>query len=208
MGLGVAVGLALLGVTTLAVGAPCEDLVRVGRSAEAGGDPDHALRAYTDAVALDPTCREAYLRLGAIRESRNDLREADRVYSVALQHVAGSRELLLRRAAVLLALGREEGLVGLRALAESDDEDDEAVRVALDALHRLDDWFVAHDYVAARLGAWRRISVLADRRGDAPLSERARTMVRALSLVVADADPVTVPSGGSGLRRLIAKKNR
>ena len=187
----------------------CDDLVRVGRSMEASGDPDRALRAYNDALSLEPTCRDAYLRLGAIREARHDYREAERVYSTAIDHVPAAREPILRRAAVRLLMGLElEGLAELRALGEAEPEDEGALRVAVDALRRLDDWFSAHDQVAARLGVWRRVLVLADRSGDGPLLAQARTMSRALTLVVGPADPVTQPNGAGGLRFVIARSAR
>lgn len=196
-------------IASVARAGTCDDLVRAGRSMEASGDPDRALRAYNDAIGLDPTCRDAYLRLGAIREARRDYREAERVYSTAIDHVPAAREPVLRRAAVRLLLGLEaEGLAELRALGEAEPEDEPALRVAVDALRRLDDWFAAHDQIAARLGIWRRLLVLADRSADGPLLAQARTMSRALALVVGPADPVTKPSGPVGLRLVIARSAR
>lgn len=193
-------------VTGRAHAGTCDDLVRAGRSMEASGDPDRALRAYNDAIGLDPTCRDAYLRLGAIREARHDYREAERVYSTAIDHVPTGREAFLRRAAVRLLLGREaEGLAELRALGEAEPEDEAAVRVAIDALRRLDDWFAAHDQVAARLGVWRRMLALG---GDGPLGAQAKTMIRALAIVVGPGDPVTQPNGARGLRLVIARAGR
>lgn len=176
---------------------------------EASGDPDRALRAYNDAIGLDSTCGDAYLRLGAIREGRRDYREAERVYSLATEHVPTLREAYVRRAAVRLLLGREaEGVAELRALSEVDPETDEATHAAVDALRKLDEWFVAHDFVAARLGVWRRMGVLAVRIGDSTLASKAHSMTRALTLVVGAGDPVTSPSSRVGLRLLIAHASR
>lgn len=176
---------------------------------EASGDADRALRAYNDAIGLDPTCHDAYLRLGAIREARHDYREAERVYSIAIEHVPTARDAFFRRAAVRLLLGRDdEALAELRYLGETDPSDEAGLRVALDALHRLDEWFTTRDLAPARLGVWRRIAVLSERGGDASASNQARAMVRALALVVGPGDPVTQPNGARGLRPLIARAAR
>ncbi len=206
--LALAAFLAVVGASRAASAGTCEDLVRAGRSMEAGGDPDRALRAYNDAIGLDPTCHDAWVRLGAIREARHDYREAERVYSLAIEHLPSARDVYVRRASVRLLLGREdEGLTELRLLGETDPADDAGLRAALDALHRLDDFFAAHDQVPARLGIWRRIVSLLERGQDPRLGE-ARGMVRALALVVGPTDPVANPDGARGLRPLIARAAR
>lgn len=197
--------LAVVGVARFARASTCDDLVRAGRSMEASGDPDRALRAYNDAIGLDPTCHDAYLRLGAIRESRRDYREAERVYSLAIEHLPAARDAYVRRASVRLLLGREEeGLGELRLLGETDPTDDAGLHAALDALHRLDDWFAARDQIPARLGVWRRIAFLLEKGQDPRLAD-ARAMVRALALVVGPSDPVTNANGARGLRPLVAR---
>jgi tetratricopeptide (TPR) repeat protein len=201
--------LAGTGVARVAFAGSCDDLVRAGRSMEATGDADRALRAYNDAIGLDPTCRDAYLRLGAIREARHDFREAERVYSIAIDHVPTSREAFFRRAAVRLILGRdEEAIAELRYLGEAEPADEAALKVALDSLRRLDEYFTAHDLVPARLGVWRRMAVLTEHGPDAAAATQARSMVRALSLVVGPADPVANPNAARGLRPLIARSAR
>src|SRR4051812_20756901 len=76
------------------------ELVRMARAHEVAKEDDLALRRYMEAIALDPTCEEAYLGLGALRARRGDLREADTVYSLALEHVPALREARTKRAYV------------------------------------------------------------------------------------------------------------
>src|SRR5512135_1397664 len=97
------------------------ELVRIAQAHEAAHEDDLASRRYMEALALDPTCDEAYLGLGALRARRGDLREADRVYSVALEHMPQLRAARTQRAYVRRAMGyREEAIGDLLAGAEDD----------------------------------------------------------------------------------------
>src|SRR5688500_15335955 len=99
------------------------ELVRIARSHEQAREEDIAIRRYMEALSLDPTCDEAYLGLGALRARRGDLREAERVYSVALEHVPQLRAVRRARAHVRRALGlRMEAVEDL--LTASGGEDD------------------------------------------------------------------------------------
>src|SRR5207253_10180861 len=82
------------------------ELVKIARAHESARQEELALRRYMEALTLDPTCEEAYLGLGSLRTRRGDLREAERVYSVALEHVPQLRAARTARAWVRLALGR------------------------------------------------------------------------------------------------------
>ena len=177
------------------------ELVREAHDLERAHQDEKALRRYTDALTLDPTLGDAYLGLAELRARRGDLREAERVYSVALAHVPDLRAALSGRAHTRWALGQ-------RADAEADL--DEYVEKAEDAaaLRELAGWYGEDGRVPAQLAAWRRAARLAARAGDPALAREARTMVLALQIVLGSADPVTA-GDGSDVRRgmaLAAKK--
>src|SRR5262245_19998769 len=97
------------------------ELVRLARVHERAREEDLALRRYTEALALDPTCEEAYLGLGSLRARRGDLHEAERVYSVALERLPQLRAARTARAYLRRALGaREDAVDDLLAAADDD----------------------------------------------------------------------------------------
>ncbi|MBX3263232.1 MAG: tetratricopeptide repeat protein [Labilithrix sp.] len=175
------------------------ELVRSARALEAAQQDDLALRRYMDALSLDPTCEEAYLGLGSLRARRGDLRESERVYSVALEHLPGLREARLARAHVRRALGaRSEAVDDLLTGAEDD----------VAALRVLAAWHGEDGLTPAQLSVWRRIAARAAAIEDAPLMREARTMIRALVILVGTADPAASPPDESsardgGLRRTV-----
>src|SRR6187402_2513025 len=81
------------------------ELVRIARAHELAHEDDIALRRYTEALSLDPTCEEAYLGLGDLRARRGDLREAERVYTALLDHFPQNRTARVARAQLRRALG-------------------------------------------------------------------------------------------------------
>ena len=187
----------------------CDELVRSARAQEASGEVDRALRLYTDAITLDPTCSSAYLGLGALRERSLDLREADRVYSVALEHVPTLTDAHARRAGVRFRLGlREDAVAELRAIVDAPPGDDASGRSAAAALRQLATWYSEERQLPAQLACWRRLLALAERLADEALTKEARTMVRALQMLVGAADPVTQPVGPTPLRTLVARAAR
>ncbi len=162
------------------------ELVRMAHAHESANEEEVAVRRYMEALALDGTCEEAYLGLGALRARRGDLREAERVYSVALEHMPRLRPALAARARVRRAMGlRREAVADLFASAE-----DEAA-----ALKTLATWHGEDGQLPAQLAVWRRLALLAETAGDPALAREARTMVRALVLLVGPADPAAAPPG-------------
>ncbi len=169
------------------------ELVRVARAHEQAHEDDRALRRYMEALALDPTCEAAYLGLGELRARTGDLREAERVYSVALAHVPGLAAARVRRAYVRRALGAKE--LAFQDLAATTDDDPSALRV-------LAGWYGEDGQTPAQLAVWRRLLAHAEQDEDAALVRQARAMVRALVILVGPADPVAAPADARGLRRL------
>lgn len=171
------------------------ELVRIARAYEQARNEELALRRYMEALELDPTCEEAYLGLGSLRARRGDLREADRVYSVAISHRPDMRAAYRSRAYVRRALG-------LRELAAQDllfgSEDD------LAALRTLATWHGEDGQIPAALAVWRHIGVVAETTHDLVAQREAQTTVRALVLLVGPADPAAAPSDDAGPRHLIA----
>jgi tetratricopeptide (TPR) repeat protein len=175
------------------------ELVKVARAHEIAHEDDLAIRSYMDALALDPTCDEAYLGLGSLRARRGDLREAERVYSVALEHLPSLRAARTARAYVRRALGmRAEAVEDLLAGVE---EDPSALRV-------LAGWHGEDGQTPAQLAVWRRIAARADALADPVLREEAKRMVRALVILVGPADPAAAPPDVHGLRKVAASVAR
>ncbi len=179
------------------------ELLRQAREHESAHQDDVAARRYTEALGLDPTCEEAYLGLGQLRARAGDAREAERVYSVALEHAPQLRAALAGRARARHALGaRDLAELDLEAyLATAGEPED------LEALRELAHWYGEDGRTAARLAVWRRVLALANRSGDAlvPAAREARTMVRALQILLGPADPVVAPPDASdAARRAIA----
>ena len=186
------------GVDRAAQTASATELLREAREHEARQDDFVALRRYTDAIALDPLLGDAYLGLGALRLRRGDPREAVRVYDVALSHLPALARALVGRAEANWALGfRPEAEADLETYARSAEDPG--------ALRKLAGWYAQESQTPAELAIWRRIHSLAEAAGDGALEHEARTMVRALQIVVGGADPVSRPTQPDPVRRGIAR---
>jgi tetratricopeptide (TPR) repeat protein len=181
---GAVVALIVLGSSASASASSALELVRNARALEQAHEEDLALRRYMEALALDPTCEEAYLGLGSLRARRGDAREAERVYSMALEHLPGLRAARLARAHVRRSLGANvEAAEDLLTGAEDD----------VAALRILASWYAEDGLRPAQLSIWRRIAVRAEGLHDSALLHEARTMVRALVILVGTADPASSP---------------
>ena len=183
----------------LALAAPASastalDLVQIAKGYEASHQEEIALRRYMDALDLDPLCAEAYLGLGSLRARRGDLREAERVYTVALEHIPGLREARLARALVRRGQGATDEAID--DLLGSSDE--------LLALRTIASWYGEDGKTPAQLAIWRKILVRAESQQLPALVKEARTMVRALVILVGPADPAAAPSDERALRRTLA----
>ena len=175
----------MLATATPASASSALELVRIARAHETAHEEDLALRRYNEALSLDPTCDEAYLGLARLRARRGDLREAERVYNVALEHLPGLRAARLGRAYVRRALGaRAEAIDDLLTGAEDDPA----------ALRVLAGWYGEEGQTPAQLAVWRRIVGRAEATQDAALLHEARTTVRALVILVGPADPAAAPA--------------
>jgi tetratricopeptide (TPR) repeat protein len=172
-----------------------DELVREARAHEAAHEEDLALKRYTEAVALDAACAECYLGLGALRAQLGDLREAERVFSVALAHVPAEYQVLYARARVRRLLGwRDDAAQDLEAYVSKESS-------PIPALRELAGWYAADGKAPAQLAVWRRILILA---GDPATAGVARTTVRALQILIGPVDPVVGPLEPSGTRRAFA----
>lgn len=188
--------IALLAITAKASASSALELVRIARSHEQAHQEELALRRYNEALSLDPTCEEAYLGLGSLRARRGDLREAERVYSVALEHFPQNRQARVARAYVRRALGFN--VDAIQDLLAGMEEDTGALRI-------LASWYGEDGQTPAQLSVWRRIATRAEHTNDATLLHEARTMVRALVILVGTADPAAAPADDrAGLRRMLS----
>lgn len=180
----VAALVALLLANGDAHGSSAHELVRIAHAHEQAHQDELALRRYTEALSLDPTCEEAYLGLGSLRARRGDLREAERVYSVALEHFPQLRPARVARAYVRRALGAHDEAV--HDLLTGMEDDTATLRI-------LASWYGQDGQTPAQLAVWRRIVARAEASHDATLLHEARTMVRALVILVGTADPAASP---------------
>lgn len=183
----------------------CDELVRSAKAHETAGENDVALRVYNDAVRLDATCAAAWLGLGNLRARTGDAAEAERVFDAALAHVPSFPEAIAGRARSRWRLGRgSEAEEDMRQFVDRSAPNDP--HAALAGLVELAGWYAAMNRPPAQLACWRRISSLAHGVDDA-LEARAKTTVRALSIVVGEADPVTHPPRRDLLRSVAALRN-
>jgi tetratricopeptide (TPR) repeat protein len=180
-----------------ALAATADELVRIAHAYEASHQEELAIRRYTEAISLDPTQEDAYMGLAALRAKRGDAREAERVLSMALEHVPSLKEALAARARVRRAVGDHEG-------AYADMEAFAAPRDDIASLRELAGWYGADGRLPAQLAVWRRILTTALKSGDAALTREARTMVRALQIMLSPVDPVVAPLDANDSRRSIA----
>jgi tetratricopeptide (TPR) repeat protein len=195
----------LVALARQASASSCDDLVRSAKAHEAAGDSDVALRVYNDAVRLDPTCAAAWLGLGNLRAKTGDAAEAERVFDAALAHVPSLPEAIAGRARSRWRLGRgSEAEDDMKEFVERSVPNDP--HAALAGLVELASWYAAMNRPPAQLACWRRIAALAHAVDDA-LEARAKTTVRALAIVVGDADPVTRPSRRDLLRTVAALRS-
>jgi len=196
-GLGVA---RVLGSAPAAASSATE-LVREARQHEAAREDDVAARRYTEALALDPTCDEAYLGLGALRLRLGDAKEAERVFSTALSHVPDLRAAQVGRARARRAQG---------ALSAADIDLEDVTRTDSDGtiLRELATWYAAEGNTLAELSVWRRLRALAERHpGEPAILSEARLTVRALEILIGSLDPVAAP-GRSAVRRGMSRMDR
>ncbi|WP_394849398.1 tetratricopeptide repeat protein [Pendulispora brunnea] len=175
-----------------------EELVREAQAQEAAAEEQKALRLYTEALGIDPTCRDAYLGLAALRLRLGDAREAERVYSMSLEHVPDLHAALLGRARARRTIGKSpEAAVDLEAYASKEDNPR--------ALRELARWYGEDGRLLAQLAVWRRLYILASTREDNALATEAKTMIRALQIMVHPMDPVTAPPAPAQMRTTIAR---
>ncbi|WP_148313869.1 tetratricopeptide repeat protein [Sorangium cellulosum] len=179
--------------------AQAAELTRQAEVRAAAGEADVALSRYLEAVRFDATYGPAYLGLGALYERAGDPSEAERTYTVALDHVRGFVEGYRARAALRAREGRrDEAIADLEAAVALRGDD-------AGLLQELAAAYVAAGALPAALGVARRLSALAAQAGDPAREAAARTQARALSVLVGEADPVRAGGADRGpVRRALA----
>jgi tetratricopeptide (TPR) repeat protein len=174
-----------------------DELVRQGKLHEACDEADSALRSYTDALALDPTSGDAYLGLGSVRLRLGQAREAERVYSTALEHIPTLTAALAGRAHARRALGA-------RDLADRDLADYATMTKSVASWRELAKWFGEEGRLTAELSVWRGLRDFADSHSDAALAATARVEIRALVVLAKPIDPAAYPATDDLTRRTLA----
>ena len=171
------------------------EMTRQGLEHAGLGDSAVGARRLLEAISFDPTYAPAYLALGRLHEASGDFAEAERAYSMGIDHVGRWAEGLRARAKLRAKLGRPlEALADLASAAELDPND-----AAL--LLELEEAYVGQRVLVAALAVARRREVLAGKQGDARAATDARVRVRALALLIGEVDPVIAGARERGFVR-------
>ena len=161
------------------------ELTRQGLEHAREGNEALATRRFAEAAVLDPSYGPAYLELARARERAGDLAEAVRVYDVAVSRVPHFVAAYRARAAVERRLGWvERELTSLYAAARLT-EDSEVLR---DIANR----YAENNAWPAALATWRRILSIEVDNADLRAIREASVHIRALVVLCAELDPVSV----------------
>ena len=175
-----------------------DELVRQARTHEASHEDDVAVRRYTEALSLDPLNTDAWIGLGDLRMRLGDPLEAERVYGAALARVPALAIARRRRANARWALHRH-------AEAEADLFEYASASGDASAYRQLADWLGSDGRAPGQLAIWRHILAAAIVADDAAGLQDAERMVRALVVLVGEADPASSPLDGDETRRGLAR---
>jgi tetratricopeptide (TPR) repeat protein len=175
------------------------ELTRQGQQYAARGEAETATRRYLDAIGFDPTYGPAYLALGALHEGAGDPKEAERAYSIGIEHVVGFADAHLCRARLRARQSRKpEAIADFEAAAAQRPDD-------LDILRELALAYITVRALPAALAVTRRIIDVSGRKRDARAGAEAQVRLRALSLLVGAIDPVAAGIAGRGpVRRALS----
>jgi tetratricopeptide (TPR) repeat protein len=153
-------------------------------AAQAASQPEAAARLYLDAIQIDGSYGAAYLGLGALREQSGDAREAEQVYSEAIEHLPGFWEARQARAKLRRRLQR-------RAEARADLGEALALRRSDGALlEQLAAWCAEDGDFPRALALYRQLRWQLEQQGDGAGVGRVKLRVKALALLVAELDPL------------------
>ena len=83
------------------------EMTRQGREHATHGDTSVGMRRFLEAIKFDPTYAPAYLALGQLHEATGDPAEAERAYSMGIDHVARWADGLRARAKLRSPFARE-----------------------------------------------------------------------------------------------------
>ncbi|NUO54784.1 MAG: tetratricopeptide repeat protein [Polyangiaceae bacterium] len=148
------------------------------------GRHDQALSRYREAIEMDGSYGPAYLGLASLREAMGEIDEAKTVLALALEAIPGFGEALLAQADLLNRAKRyDESTASLLEALKLD-------RDSVTVLERLLRVAPKGGNLPVALGAARRLAALARARGDEAAAKEADLTARALTRLVADADPV------------------
>jgi tetratricopeptide (TPR) repeat protein len=164
------------------------------------GDLGRAFAAYLEALRIDPGSGQAYLGLGRLRELMGDPREAERCYTSAALVEPTRAEALALRAHLRRRLGRTSEASRDLELSLSFDP---SARARWDELGQ---WYVQASAWPAALALYRRLLSSAEAKNLVEESARLKLQVAALTVLAAEADPVTADRGGrpNWVRRSLA----
>lgn len=179
--------------------AQAAELVRQGDANAMRGDREVALQRYLAAINLDATYGPAYLALGRAHELGGDAREAERTYSLGIEHVTAFADGLVARGRLRVRAHR---------FAEAIADYDQAAELRPDdgsILEALEGALVGAGALPAALAVARRAELLAAARGDGRAVAASHVRAKALAMLVAEADPITAGGAARGpLRRALA----
>ncbi len=213
--LSLALGLALLASPTPAraeQAAPVQEnwatararvLTQEGKAHREKGNVGLAVTRFNDALSIDATFGDAYLALASLREATGELEEADKVLSLALEHIPGFDPALFARAELYGRAKRFDAATSvLLGILAREPEQRAALTKVIETASKAGRFPVA-------LAAARRLALLLGKEGDLAAAKDARITVRALTLLVAEADPVCAKHRATSVvRRALARAAR
>lgn len=162
--------------------AQAKSLAAQAAAEASAGHVDVAARLYHDALGIDASYAPLYLGLGALRERAGDLREAEQVYSVGLEHLPGFWEGRAARARLRWRAARhgEAKADLLEAIAQRKSD--------LALLEELAGWCVEDGEFPRALALYRQARRQSEQDSDEATKARLRLRVKALGALVGGAD--------------------
>lgn len=176
------------------------ELTVSGATLRQAGHVGDAVALFTEALKTDGTYGPAYLALAEVREATGEVDEAEKVLLLGMQNILGFWDGLMAQAELVARQRRFDDATALLLAFERGNPDHEL------ALRRLVDVATKADRLPVALRAARRLHELATLKKDEAGRKSSAAIVRALSLLLGETDPVAAgPKHREAARRALAR---
>jgi tetratricopeptide (TPR) repeat protein len=159
------------------------DMVGQGQRLEAQGALQAALGKYLEAIGLDATNEQAYLKAGAVHQKLGNYHEAQRVYLAGQTYIVPFLEAQIALARMFRAQGLQ--LLARRTMLQAFEDGHQHTP----ALSELISWKVQDGAWLEALVLSRKLLLVFQQRQQIQDVSRLRKRVKALSLLASDLDP-------------------